>query len=232
MKVENYYFIALFTLISSSVLFSQNIKFGIGGGYAYIDNDTYYTRDVESSYFPNQLGLRNCYVINSKIKYEPTESPIIFTGELLFLSATNEVDYLGYYSSLQSSPAKMHLEASQDIYSFGIGIEAPIINSIVTPYFALGILANYFGKTKVERTPELDFIFDRIELDEFLISDKLRVGLNVGIGVDYQFLEILSFDICAKYNFMNMIFKKEISKTENEENFNTFSITANILYSF
>ena len=232
MKARIIFFIALFTCFSSTIIFSQNIRIGLGVGYAYIDNDTYYTRDVQSSYFSNQLGIRNCFVINGKIKYAPIESPIIFTGELLFLSAANEVDYLGYYSSLQSSPAKMHLEASQDIYSFGIGIEAPIIKSIVMPYFTLGILANYFGKTKVERTPESDLIFDRIELDDLLISDKLRVGLNVGIGVDYQFLETLSFDISAKYNFMNMIFKKDISKTENEENFNTFSITTSVLYTF
>lgn len=229
MKLRLFFISISIGLLFPTLLISQNIKIGLGGGYAYIDNDTYYTRNIGISYFPNQLGMRDCYTINAKLKYAPLNSPIIFIGELFFLSASKDVDYLGYYALYQSSPAKMHLNASQNIYSLGVGIEAPIIKSFVTPYFSIGIMANYFGKTKVVMTPKPDMFFDRYGL---VISDKLRAGLNIGLGVEYKFIEKMSLDISAKYNFINLVGKENITEKQNEESFNTFSISAIIFYSF
>ena len=180
MKVRHFFFIIIFILASAPLLFSQNIKVGVGGGYAYIDNDTYYTRDVESNYSDFQLGLRNCYVINGKIRYEHEKIPIRFTCEVTFISVTNNVDYLGYYSPLQSSPSKMHLDASQDIYSIGFGIESPIIKSSITPYSSLGVVLNYFDKTEIVRTPKPDPILNG---DKSMISNSVRAGLNMGLSL-------------------------------------------------
>lgn len=227
MKVQHFFFIIIFILASTPLLFSQNIKVGVGGGYAYIDNDTYYTRDVESNYSDFQLGLRNCYVINGKIRYEHEKIPIRFTCEVTFISATNNVDYLGYYSPLQSSPSKMHLDASQDIYSIGFGIESPIIKSSITPYSSLGVVLNYFNKTEIVRTPKSDPILNG---DKSMISNSVRAGLNMGFGLDYLIFEKISLDISAKYSFMNLLWKKNLHHEEKEENFNTFSITASVLY--
>lgn len=229
MKLKYYGLIIIIICTSSSLLFSQNIKIGIGGGYAYIDNDTYYTRDVKSSYFSSQLGLRNCYVINSKIKYSSSEIPIILTGEISFFLAKNNVDYLGYYSFIQSSPAKMHLDVSQYIYSIGIGIESPIVTSFITPYLSLSILLNYFGKTKVERTPKPDSMFDD---PKNIISNSLRAGINMGFGFDFTLSEKISVDLATKYSFMNLVGKKNVSQKVKEENFNTISIVANVFYNF
>jgi len=228
MKTKYFSLSIIFILASTSFLFSQSIKAGVGGGYAYISNNTYYTQEVESNYSSFTLGLRNCYVLNGKIKYEHQEIPIRFIGEMSLMSATNHVDYLGYYSPLQSSPAKMHLDATQTIYSIGFGVELPIVKSfIIVPYSSLNATLNYFSKTKILRTPEPDPL---LNADRSIISNSIRAGLNIGLGLNYSLFEKLSLDISAKYNFMNLIGKRKSSLEEKEENFNTFTITANILY--
>lgn len=226
-------FISIFILlIFPTLLISQDIKVGIGGGYAYILNDIYYTGNVQPTFNTNKLGMKNCYTINAKLKYSPIESPIIFIAELQYLSAKNETDYMGFYSLVQSSPARMHLIAAQDIYFIGFAVESPIYRSIFSPYLSLGFMANYFGKTKIERTPKPEpFIERNLESNELIISNKLRGGMNVGLGVDYKFMKKFSLDILAKYNLMNLIGQKAITEILKEESFNTFSITAVILYS-
>jgi hypothetical protein len=133
MRMQSFFLKVLFLLLLSNIIFAQHIYVGIGGGYAYLDNNIYYTKDVEEIPGSGGLGLKNWCIFNSKIKYKSSQTAVIFTGEFRFISASRDIDYLGYYSLFQSSPAKMHLDASQDIYSFGIGIENPITLSPVTP---------------------------------------------------------------------------------------------------
>ena len=219
--------ILLLLLFFSTALFSQSVKFGFGGGYAYVDNNTFYSSEVAQNSLPPSLGLKHCYTINTKMKYQNSKFPVNLTWELIYISAPNTFEYLGYSSQIQSGPGIIKLSASQKVYSLGVGIESQIIKSKVNTYFLLGILTSYFGKTEIKRNPEPEKIFKN---SEPVIYDVFRIGINAGLGMEYPFTPKTSIDISVKYNFMNIGGESNFSENELEENFNNISFTIFLFY--
>ena len=203
------------------------MQLGLGAGYAYIDNNTFYSQEVAQNSLPSSLGLKNCFTVNTKMKYKTPKFPVKLTWEFIYLSASNTFEYLGYSSQIQSGPGIIKLSASQKVYSLGIGVESQIIKSKVNTYFLLGILTSYFGETEIKRNPEPEKIFKN---SEPVIYDVFRIGINAGLGLEYPFTPKTSFDISVKYNFMNIGGESNFSENELEENFNNISFTVILFY--
>lgn len=229
MRFQKYLLSVLFLFLLTNSILAQHIQIGIGTGYAHLGNKNYYSKNVGELNGCGGLGLENWYIVNSKIKYKQPQLPIIFASEFSFISATRDIDYLGYYSTLQSSPAKMNIDASQNIYSFIIGIEYPIHLSTFTPYLSTSFLGNYFGKTKVTRTPKPDENLYE-DPEPLIFSSIFRAGFDIGIGMEYLLLETISIDLSAKYSFMNLFGKKDGALLNKEDNFNMLTLRIGVLY--
>jgi len=135
------------TLILLNHIYSQNFQFGIGGGYSYLDGDTYFTQEPTESPFNHQLGLSDCYNISIRIKYITSELPLKIRGGFDFISGSSNFNYVGIRSPINSFFSDMHLDANQNLYSLSVAIETPIIKSIVTPYLSFGALILVFLQT-------------------------------------------------------------------------------------
>ncbi len=225
------FFPSIFTFLMFFVITgteAQNLKLGFGAGYAYIAGNNFPKQTPGKAKLPASLGLKNCLTLNTKLKYINSKFPVNLVWELIYTSAVNNINYLGYNSDLQSAPQEMQLKASQKVYSLGVGIESIIFKSFVNPYFALGILTNYFDKTKIEMFPKPD---NFVESGQHVISDNFRIGITAGLGIDYLIRKNFSLDFSVKYNFMNIGGESKFSPEELEEDFNSVGVTAVIFYS-
>jgi len=219
-----FYFLTF--IFFSTTLFAQKIKIGFGSGYSYIDNNISPSKEVVQNSLPSSLELKHCFTLNTKMKYQNTKFPVNLTWELIYISAINNFDFLGYTFLQQEFPEVIHLKASKNVYSLNIGVESQIIKAKSTAYFLIGILANYFGKTKIVRNPEPD---TSVTKNEPVTSDVFGIGINAGLGIEYPVYKNISIDISAKYSFMNLGGESNVFEDDYVENFNTIGITA-ILY--
>ncbi|KAA3660939.1 MAG: hypothetical protein DWQ10_05590 [Calditrichaeota bacterium] len=226
MKTKILFYCLFLILIPAQSIFAQNSLVGFGGGYAYLDNETYFTQDPNGG-FRSPLGLRNSYSINTRIKYIKPKLPFKIRMGLDFISANNNTSFMGVRSWVDSHFTNMHIDANQNIYSASFGIESPVIKSIVTPYFSLGILANFFQETKVKIKPEPEEYYPS---DDLNFDNNLRFGISTGIGFEYQLLKAFLVDISIDYKFMNLMGKSNNLSYLKEENFNTLSIVCVAYY--
>jgi len=83
---------------------------------------------------------------------------------------------------------------SQKIFSAGIGAEYSIIPGPISPYLAIDLGFNNIGDVKYE--PSV--------LNQFTSPAISRTGLDIGGGVELKIPFLITFDISAKYNMLNL----------------------------
>ena len=83
---------------------------------------------------------------------------------------------------------------TQKIFSAGIGAEYSIIPGPISPYLAIDLGFNNIGEVKYE--PSV--------LNQFSSPAISRTGLDIGGGVEIKIPFLITFDISAKYNMLNL----------------------------
>jgi hypothetical protein len=83
---------------------------------------------------------------------------------------------------------------SQKIFSAGIGAEYSIIPGPISPYLAIDLGFNNIGDVKY--VPSV--------LNQFTSPAISRTGLDIGGGVELKIPFLITFDISAKYNMLNL----------------------------
>jgi|CZKP01.1.fsa_nt_gi hypothetical protein len=83
---------------------------------------------------------------------------------------------------------------TQKIFSAGIGAEYSIIPGPISPYLAIDLGFNNIGEVSYQ--PSI--------LNQYSSPAISRTGLDIGAGVDISIPFLITFDISAKYNMLNL----------------------------
>lgn len=204
--------VLFFLICFSSITYSQNIKYGFGGGLTYVLGPGAYTNDIDTS--GRNYGLKSGYHLEGKIKFGLQPIPIRLTGQLIYTSIS------GSKNNVVVNPTTaIDLETSTSIFTVAFGAEYLLSQeSAFSPYANLELQMNAQGKTN----------FNRIYpngTQEFSTDSRARWGLGLGAGIDVGLLSQLDLDAGLKLNFVNLF-----GKNNNEDNFTTFTLSINLLY--
>ncbi len=203
----------IFTLFAivlvATTVNAQSLRIGLGGGISKVTGPDDYTNSIVSK--NGGLGFDSEYLLGGKAKFGLPIIPLNIVGSV-------------YYHSFDGEAKSINTETSASLLSIGIGAEWGIIPGPVSPYVGLDFLINSFGDVEIKdangkHTEEIGS----------------RYGIGIGAGVDFKLLPKVDIDLCAKYNFNNLLGKddKEWAKaliTGDEDNMNTFDITVNFLF--
>lgn len=202
-----------FVLFFSSSVFSQgrNLEYGFGGGLTYVLGPSAYTNDIDTS---GNLGLKSGYHLQGKIKFGLQPIPVKLTGRLAYTSISGSKNNI-----IVNPTTAIDLESSTSIFTFAVGAEY-LINSesSFSPYADLELQMNAQGKTNFSR------VFPNTT-QEFSTDTRARWGLGLGAGIDVGILSQLNLDAGIRINFVNLF-----GKMSNEDGFNTFTLSLNVLY--
>ncbi len=205
---------------------AQNLYFGIGSSYIKVYQPEYYTSKISKG----GLGLNESYQFNTYFKYLLSGSPINITGRVSYLPMRQKGYRWDTVNPWDCQLEKIQFETSLSILTTSVGIDYLINPGTYSLYVSLDALFNSFGETKLIRTPPFSTLYNN---SATIYSSKTRYGLGIGAGIVIHLLTRFDLDVSAKYNFMNLGGKKDIETfgiIEKEENFNTHSITAVILF--
>jgi opacity protein-like surface antigen len=180
-------FVVLAVLLFSSVIFSQGFKFGVGGGLTMIQGPDVLTKDFSSG----GIGFGGEYHVGAKAKLS---LPVIPLTPIAFLN----------YHIMSSSEeiVGQTFEATSSILSIGAGAEWSLLPGPLSPYLALDVAMNSFGKTEV-KTP----------IGTFTTTGESRVGINIGAGAEFTLLPAFDIDASLKYSVFNLIGKESGEET-------------------
>ena len=115
-------------------------------------------------------------------------------------------------------------ETSQSIYSLGLGAQVTITAGRVSPYIALDIAYNYFGKYEV-KNPPAGYSPSTDANGPMALSSKSRMGGGVGVGVDLNLIQGIDIDLSGRVMIMNLLGKKN-----SEDNLQSFTLNTAILF--
>lgn len=203
----------IFLLFYSSPVFSQgqNLEYGFGGGLTYVLGPAAYTHDIDTS---GNLGLKSGYHLQGKIKFGLQPIPVKLTGRLAYTSLSGSKNNI-----IVNPTTAIDLESSTSIFTFAIGAEYLLnTQSSFSPYADLELQMNAQGKTNFSR------VFPNTT-QEFSTDSRARWGLGLGAGIDVGILSQLNLDAGLRFNFVNLF-----GKMGNEDGFNTFTLSINLLY--
>ncbi|MCU7496462.1 MAG: porin family protein [Ignavibacteria bacterium] len=203
---------AFFLTCFSTVLYSQNIKYGFGGGLTYVLGPSSYTNDIDTS--GSGLGLKSGYHLEGKIKFGLDPLPLRLTGQLIYTSISGSKDNI-----IVNPTTAIDLETSTSIFTVAFGAEY-LFNkqSSLSPYANLELQMNAQGKTNFNKVYPNG-------TQEFSSDSRARWGLGIGAGVDVGLMSQLDLDAGIKFNFVNLF-----GKMSDESGFNTFTLTLVLLY--
>ena len=225
----------LFILFFSTQLFSQDYQIGIGVGYLKIDSPSYLTNDpgilygritipgVGVSAFPS-LGFDNAVIYYGKIKYNIPKTRLSLissfsyskpTGSTMVIR-TNETVENPYPTNLMYLSTDVTI--SKSIITFGLGGQWNLLTSKNTPYLMSEIFLFSFGETITNFKNSIREFND-------IKEGMTRVGGSLGLGMNLDLYEYISFDLGFKYN-INNIFKN----IENEKIIKTYSIYSILVF--
>jgi|GEM_PF-1345269 len=211
-------FFSTLLVLFLSVLFvneagAQSIKIGVGMGLTNLQSPQQYTNgfaienvDPNSGYGTvTGYGLRNGYHFGIEAKFNFPLLPITPVAFIDYhiLKGSGNADSLGYTTSL-------------NIISVGAEAEFFIIHlPFVSPYVAVNISENFFGKleTDVSQT-SLAWTYPA----------ESRTGGGLGVGAEIS-LPPIDFDLSLKYNYFNLI-----GKSSGEQNINSLNLNLELLF--
>ncbi|MGE5431246.1 MAG: outer membrane beta-barrel protein [Syntrophomonadaceae bacterium] len=201
-----------FILLFTSSIFSQNVKYGFGGGLTTVLGPSAYTNDIDTS--GRGLGLKTGYHLEGKVKFGLQPIPIRLTGQLIYTSISGSKNNV-----IVNPTTAIDLETSTSIFTVAFGAEYLIDQaSAFSPYANLELQMNAQGKTNFNRVYPNG-------TQEFSTDSRSRWGLGIGGGIDVGILSQLDLDAGIKLNFVNLF-----GKVNNEDNFTTFTLSLVLLY--
>ncbi len=163
----------------------------------------------------------NTYFMKSGINYGifikipvTRKSKINFTGGIAFNIFSNSIDY-------NDTSGSVTINLSQSIFGFTLGGEYNFATkrSKVNPFFGAEVSVNFFSGKYTE-----EYISSTNTLT---LNSTVRLGLNLGAGVDVVVHNNIGLLLGGKYGFANLIGKSYSADTQKNYNLNDGSYTLN-----
>jgi len=174
-------FLAFITFINMT--FAQGLKFGIGGGLSLVQSPKAWTEDINNG----GAGFKTAFNIAGKVKLKLPLIPLTPTGMVQYSF------FNGSYSN-----ALGEYKTSMNVLTLAAGGEFSFLPGPLSPYAGLDIMYNNFMEGKVT-FPGGSSVFS---------TSASRVGLGIGVGVEFNLIPMINFDLSAKYKIMNLVGKE------------------------
>ncbi len=149
------------------------------------------------------LGLSTGFHYGVKLRFGIPLTPVSVVGS-------------GYWTKMSSSGSYQgaSVEFSQTMITFAGGAELTFIPGPLKLFLAADYLHTKWNKGTL-----------KVNSTSYQIDAASRNGLAVGLGAKFTWLPIIDVELVAKYNMHNLF-----DKEEGEKSFNTYTITANVMF--
>ena len=199
MKIKKLYYLMIIFILSGTIAFAQGIKFGIGGGLSTISSSN------------NGLNYNAGYHISAKAKLEIPLFPITPVVSIQYYILNGSYSY----SNPILPNGSISGSTTQKIFSAMIGAEYHLIPGPISPYVVVDLGFNNIGEVK----------FDPAILNQFASPAISRTGLDIGGGVELAIPFLITFDVSAKYNMLNLW-----GKQGGEGSISAFNLNLSVLF--
>ncbi len=192
-------------LLTSNVFAQLSYGGGIGATFALNDN---FTKPIGDG----GLGVGTTFHYGVKLRYGIPLTPVSITAS-------------GYWAKFKSDGqiGNFDVHFEQSFIVFSGGAEVTFLPGPIKPFIAADFLYTRWDDADLEISAggigDLDDDFD----DSFV--DVSRTGLAIGAGAKLTVLPLIDLELVAKYNMHNLF-----SKEEGEDDFNTYTITFNVMF--
>ena len=179
MKIKYISNLVFIFILFTSASFAQGIKFGIGGGISAISNGN------------SGLTYNSGYHVAAKAKLDIPLFPLRPVVSIQYYILNGSYGFTTPVGNISGS-------TTQKIFSAGIGAEYSLLPGPISPYLAIDFGFNNIGEVKYEHVVPPQYSHPAIS----------RTGLDIGGGVEISIPFLISFDISAKYNMLNLFGKQ------------------------
>lgn len=185
--------------------YSQGTFFGMSIGTTSLQGSDSYSGDISSG----GAGFATEYHIGMLVKVRVPVSPLtpVFSFN---------------YTALRGSDNGA--TTSQGIYSLGLGGQFSISAGKVSPYVALDMSYNFFGKFNITGAPA-GYVASSEKNSPMALSTQSRLGGGIGMGVDLNLIEGVDLDISGRIMILNLLGKKN-----GENNLHSITFNAAVLF--
>ena len=203
-KITTVLFIAFFVFASDA--FAQ-LSYGGGIGATFALNDNF-TKPIGDG----GLGVGTTFHYGAKLRFGIPLTPISLTAS-------------GYWAKFKSEGQIGSLSVSyeQNFFVFSGGAEFTFMPGPIKPFIAADFLYTRWDDADLEISG--GGIGDLGEDFGDSFEDVSRTGLAIGAGAKLTVLPLVDLELVAKYNMHNLF-----GKEEGEDDFNTYTITFNVLF--
>ena len=94
----------------------------------------------------------------------------------------------------------------------------------ISPYIALDVAYNYFGKYEVTNPPA-GYSSSTMANGPMALSSASRMGGGIGVGVDLNLIQGIDIDLSGRVMILNLLGKKN-----SEDNLQSFTFNTAILF--
>ena len=150
------------------------------------------------------LSYNAGYHLSAKAKIDIPLFPIRPVAFIQYYILNGNYSFAGFTGS-----------TSQKIFSAGIGAEYSLLPGPISPYLAVDFGYNNIGEVKFE--PSI--------LNQSSSASFSRTGLDIGAGVEISIPFLVSFDVSAKYNMLNLF-----GKQSGEGSISVFNLNLSVLF--
>jgi opacity protein-like surface antigen len=151
----------------------------------------------------SSLSYNAGYHLSAKAKVDIPLFPIKPVAFIQYYILNGSYSFAGFTGS-----------TSQKIFSAGIGAEYSLLPGPISPYVAIDFGYNNIGEVKFE--PSI--------LNQSSSASFSRTGLDIGAGVEISVPFLISFDVSAKYNMLNLFGK------QGEGSISVFNLNLSVLF--
>lgn len=175
MKIKYVTNLLIIFFLITTASFAQGLKFGIGGGLSTISSGI------------SGLSYNAGYNIAAKAKLDIPLFPLTPVVTIQYYILNGSYGFTTPVGTLSGS-------TSQKIFSAGIGAEYSLLPGPISPYLAIDLGFNNIGAISYQ--PSI--------LNQFSSPAISRTGIDIGAGLDISIPFLITFDISAKYNMLNL----------------------------
>jgi hypothetical protein len=196
MNKKYFSYVLIIFILLTTASFAQGLKFGFGGGLSTISNSN------------SGLSYNAGYHLSAKAKIDIPLFPI------------RPVAFIQYYIlngsySFPTPVGNISGSTTQKIFSAGVGAEYSLLPGPISPYVAVDFGYNNIGELKYESAG----------LTLPSNPSYSRTGLDIGAGVEISVPFLISFDVSAKYNMLNLF-----GKQSGEGSISVFNLNLTVLF--
>lgn len=185
----------IFTLIGIFVIFNYSfaqVNLQVGGGFGLTSPLSDYKGSTIEYYAGKNYGLSSGYNVFAKARFG-----------LLGTSLVGEVGYTALSNSGNSEPGKGKVEVKHNNINLKLGpeLQFSIPELPMKPYLGGNLIITIFsGETSFNGVAE-------VPSGTHKMKSTARVGINGNLGVIVKLNPLLSLDVNANYNILNLVGK-------------------------